>query len=105
MTSYGVILPANHPMKVLTVNQMLEAAMLLKIPEYGHHAQALEIASTALAHSLAKHLQIKVLNDATWEGEEMEGLAADFGPSYENQPCPEILQTLDKGGDWFFLDE
>ena len=78
--------------------------MLLKIPEYHQHTQVLEAASTALAQSLARHLNIELLHNATWEGKDMEGLAADFGPSFDGQPCPEIIDALDQGGDWIYLD-
>ena len=87
-------------MKILDVNNMLDAASDSDMPELEVHRVALEQAATALAQALAKHLHIAVGEDAVYE-QGFGGLCAAFKPAYDGQDCPPEIDDGDPGGDWW----
>lgn len=85
--------------KILDVNNMLDAASDSKMPDLESHINALEYAATNLAHALAKHLRVRLKEDATYQ-QGFAGLCASFGPAKKNQKCPPVLDEHDEGGEW-----
>lgn len=86
-------------MKILNIDDMLEAANQSIMPDLYRHVEAVEKASSDLAEALAKHLKI-CSSDATWEGKEFGGTCATFWPSKKSQKCPQVIDDGDPSGDW-----
>lgn len=86
-------------MKILSIDDMLEAASECELPSYTQHVAAIEEAATLLALALADHLKIGAAA-ATWEGKALSGTCAPFYPLKESDPCPEVIDEGDPGGDW-----
>ena len=84
-------------MKILDVNNMLDAAIESDMP-FEHHVAALEQATTLFAEALAAHLGINS-KAATYEYG-FGGLCACFYPKTADQECPDVIDEGDKGGDW-----
>lgn len=87
-------------MKILNVDDMLEAARDSNLPNYEEHVMKLEAAATALGLNLARHLKIKMRNSARWNGKGFAGLCVAFEPIRKNQKCPEVIHDNDEDGDW-----
>ena len=85
--------------KILSVDDMLEAAMECGMPEYDLHVSALEQTAHELGAALAKHLDLRQ-GETSWEGKAMGGLCASFYPKHKGQACPEAIDNGDPGGDW-----
>jgi hypothetical protein len=90
-------------MKILNIDDMLEAAHDSKMPDFKTHQMAIEGAATSLAYALARHLKIRVGSQAEWEGKHFGGTCAGFkrsdaGP--EDFPCPAVIHEGDPDGDW-----
>lgn len=90
-------------MKILSIDDMLEAAKACELPDYKKHVGALEKAATGLAKSLARHLGINLRHEATWEGKDLEGICATFSARTPNQQCPAVIDAGDRSGDWEFV--
>lgn len=87
-------------MKILTIDQMLEAAHDTELPDYDQQLAALEKQATKLAKSLAKHMGVSVSEGgATYERDGC-GICATFVPKTPGQPCPQAIGDRDTGGDW-----
>ena len=84
--------------KILTIEEMLEAAAASGLPGQAQHAARLEAAAQRLADALARHLHIRA-GDATYEPG-FGGLAAAFYPERDGQPCPPVIHAGDPSGDW-----
>lgn len=85
--------------KILSIDDMLEAANRSSLPSYDQHLDALEKAATALAQALADQYGIRI-GETTWEGKEFGGLCASFYPRHAEQDCPNVIDEGDPGGDW-----
>lgn len=85
--------------KILSIDDMLEAAQQCDLPQYADHVRLLETAATNLANALAAHLHITA-GPATWEGKGFAGLCASFHPKRKKQKCPPVIDDADPGGDW-----
>lgn len=85
-------------MKILDVNNMLDAAHDSGMPAVNAHTESVEAAASLLAAQLAQHLGI-AFETARYE-KGFGGLCACFGPAKEGQPCPEVIHDGDPGGDW-----
>ena len=87
-------------MKILNIDNMLEAAQDSKMPKYDELALAAEDLACRLSGALAAHLKIKVHDQGSWMGEALGGLCASFGPMRKGQKCPAVIEAGDPGGDW-----
>jgi hypothetical protein len=86
-------------MKILAIDDMLEAAHETDMPGYDEHIQRIEAAANGLSKALAAHLGIGS-GPATFEGKALGGTCATFFPLTPDQPCPEMIDEGDEGGDW-----
>lgn len=90
-------------MKILDVNNMLDAAHDSQMEDVEIFTAALEVAAQALAQALAEHLGIETGTEnspkATYQ-QGFGGLCAFFGSANEGQPCPDVIDQGDPGGDW-----
>lgn len=84
--------------KILSIDEMLSAAIDSGMPDAGDFSVAIETIATALAHSLASHLKIET-NFANFQ-RGFGGTCAPFFPAHEGQECPEVIDENDQGGDW-----
>lgn len=87
-------------MKLLNINDMLEAARDSKMPNFDGHKMALEGAADCLANQLAAHLKINKRRSATWREKAFGGLLAAFAPKRQRQKCPKVIEEGDPEGDW-----
>lgn len=85
-------------MKILNIDNMLEAAEDSGMPNLDAAIQEIETAANRLAAHLADHLKIRC-GPSVWE-RDFGGLCATFSPSTPDQPCPEVIDKGDEGGDW-----
>jgi hypothetical protein len=85
--------------KILSIDDMLEAAATCELPGYAEHVSYLEDAAHALAKALANHFDLNQ-GDTTWEGKTKGGLCACFYPKRKGQACPDVIDAGDPGGDW-----
>lgn len=85
--------------KILNIDDMLEIASEIPLPDYEDHKAAIEMAATALARALAKHYGIST-TFADFQGKAFAGTCAPFWGRYDGQPCPEPIDEADEGGDW-----
>ena len=85
-------------MKILDINNMLDAAEESDMPNVEVHVQAMEEAADFLGKALAAHLKIKY-GTATYE-QGFGGLCASFSPAKKKQKCPPVIDEGDPGGDW-----
>ena len=86
--------------KILSIDDMLEAAVKSEMPGTSHYVRDIEQAATRLAYALADHLSIELECEANWEAKDLGGTCASFGPEHKGQPCPEVIHEGDEGGDW-----
>lgn len=86
--------------KILTIDNMLDAAREDKVPGYESFKQQFEALAQELGEALAKHYGIRVTSDAEFQGTEFGGLCVHFGPAFDGQPCPDMIDFGDEGGDW-----
>jgi hypothetical protein len=87
-------------MKLLIIDNMLEAARDSKMPNFEGHKMALEGAADCLANQLATHLKINKRRSAAWRDKAFGGLLAAFGPIQQGQKCPKVIDAGDPEGDW-----
>ena len=85
--------------KILNIDDMLEAARELQIPDYDARVEQAEAAAGAIGASIATALGIH-FEPATWEGKAFGGLCMTFRPAIEGQACPEVIDQGDPSGDW-----
>lgn len=90
--------------KILNTDDMLEAASECNLPEYDAFVMKFELLATELAEALAKHLNIRTIG-ADWEGKAFAGLCAAFYPKTKKQPCPEVIDQGDEGGEWEYREQ
>ncbi len=84
--------------KILDINNMLDAAENSKLPRFKEHLAALEAVAALLANDLAQHLDIVTEPGGYEQG--CGGLCCNFYAKHEGQPCPEVIDEGDVGGDW-----
>lgn len=83
-------------MKTLTLDELVELgrATGMSDAEIRKHVQAIENAMASLAQECAQHLNVEhcmtLLDEA--------GLCASFGPVFDGQSCPDLLNIFDRGG-------
>jgi hypothetical protein len=85
-------------MKILSVDDVLDAASECDLPSLSVHQKILENALQALANDLANHLGIQAEN-AAYEGG-FGGLCVNFRPVSADQACPAEIGDRDTGGEW-----
>ena len=85
-------------MKILSIDNMLEAAQDSNLPDLDAATQEIETAATNLAERLAKHLDINA-GAADYE-RGFGGCCATFSAKTPDQPCPKVIEDGDPGGDW-----
>jgi hypothetical protein len=85
-------------MKILDVNDLLEAAQELPNEIFESLEAALEQATKDLAQALADHHGITLHDVSNQPG--FGGLCATFRPAHEGQPCPPDIDSGDPSGDW-----
>ena len=85
-------------MKILDVNDLLDAAKSVDLPGFDKHLEAIEAAVDALAEDIAAHFQICHVSTAYEPG--FGGLCAEFAPEYEGQECPDEIDEGDPDGEW-----
>lgn len=81
--------------KLLTVDEMLDCARLLDLPERERFQKAIEELGTELAQIIAQRLDVKTGN-ANNEESAFGGTCAPFMPSRKCQPCPYPLNLFDR---------
>lgn len=81
--------------KLLTVDEMLDCAHLLSLPERERFKRAIEEIGTELAQLLAQRLDVKT-GDANNEESALGGTCAPFMPSHNGQLCPYPLDLFDR---------
>lgn len=86
-------------MKILNVNDLLEASACLDDEQIGYHSGQLTLAAEELARAIAQKLGIQCV-DVSDQGSAFGGLCATFRPAFEGQPCPQEIDGLDSGGEW-----
>jgi len=87
-------------MKLLSIDDMLEAAKDSKMPNFEGHKMALEGAADCLANQLATHLKINKRRSARWSEKAFGGLLAAFAPKRQGLKCPKVIDAGDPSGDW-----
>lgn len=85
--------------KILNTDDVLEAVTKDNIPETEILVQTMVEALDMLAAKVAAHYGIEK-GETTWEGKAFGGLCASFYPKTADQPCPEMIDDGDPGGDW-----
>lgn len=85
--------------KLLSLDEMLDCAREMGLPEAALWAGQLESIGSTMAAGIADKLGV-VSSDATAEGVAFAGTCARFSPAYEGQPCPEALEPFDPDADW-----
>ena len=98
-----IFLESHNMSKVLTMEQILEAALAAKMPGAQMYVEIIENMTSLAAKALAGHLSIQA-SDAVWEGPTFGGCAASFGPLTEGDECPFVITHGDPTGDWEMLD-
>lgn len=86
-------------MKILSVNDMLDVAADCRMPNFAAHCGKLEQAAQDFAEVLAEHLGVITGDSANYD-QGCGGLCATFRPARRDQPCPEVIDAGDPGGDW-----
>jgi hypothetical protein len=87
--------------KILTTDEMLEALLLDKAPEFEHCKKMVEDAATAVARVLALHFEVEIgESGATFERLELYGTACSFYAKDAYQLIPKNLAHSEVGGDW-----
>jgi hypothetical protein len=86
-------------MKILNIDEMLEAASESDMPHSGAFIDQFEALAQSLATELAKHLTIAIGSNATFEPG-FGGLCVGFKSEHEGQSCPRCIDRHDEGGDW-----
>lgn len=89
--------------KILTMEQIVEAALAAKMPGARMYVEVLENMTSLAAKALAGHLSIQT-SDAVWAGHVFGGCAASFGPLTEGDECPQVIDHGDPTGEWEMLD-
>ena len=88
-------------MKILNIDNMIQAGYDSDLPGIEAHIMGLEEAASRLGEALAEHLEIRTGSmGATYEGE--SGICMDFLPGSVGQECPECINDGDPCGDWEF---
>ncbi len=77
----------------------MEAVTRDEIPDCDVLMKTVEEALDMLADKVAAHYGVEK-GETTWEGKAFGGLCASFYPKTADQPCPEMLEEGDPGGDW-----
>jgi hypothetical protein len=85
-------------MKILTLEEMMDAAVEEKMPELKQEIRLIEVAAQLFADKLADHLKVRAGFVSYEYG--LGGLAATFRPTTKKQRCPKVIDEKDKGGDW-----
>ncbi|SHG88871.1 hypothetical protein [Bradyrhizobium erythrophlei] len=86
-------------MKVLDINNMLDAATNSKLPGRQRYVDQFEVLANELARALADHLKIALGPDADYQPG-FGGLCANFKPKRKGQKCPKVIDEGDEGGEW-----
>lgn len=86
--------------KILTVDEMLAAAEDSGMPELEKYIGMVEAVASSLQKRLAQHLDI-THGEATYE-RDFGGTCGSFYPKTPDQPCPDVIEAGDEGGDWEF---
>lgn len=89
--------------KILTMEQIVEAALAAKMPGAQMYAEVFENMTSLAAKALADHLSIQA-SEAVWEGPSFGGCAVSFGPLTEGDGCPLVIHHGDPTGEWEILD-
>jgi hypothetical protein len=88
--------------KILSVDNMLEAATEAEMPGAEDYVAKFEKLATELAEALAKHHGIRMSHPASFEPG-FGGLCANFSAAHEGQVCPPSIDDKDEGGDFDFI--
>lgn len=90
--------------KILTIEQIVEAALAAKMPCAQMYVEVLENMTSLAAKALAGHLSVQA-SEAVWEGFSFGGCAVSFGPLTEGDECPQVIDDQDPTGEWEMLDQ
>lgn len=90
--------------KLLNLDEMLDCAKEIGLPDADMWAGQLEAIGSTMAAGIADKLGV-IAGDATAEGVAFAGTCAPFNPAFEGQPCPDDLDRFDPEGDWEVADE
>lgn len=85
--------------KLLNLDEMLDCAKEIGLPDADMWAGQLEAIGSTMAAAIADKLGV-IAGDASPEGVAFAGTCAPFNPAFEGQPCPDALDQFDPGGDW-----
>jgi hypothetical protein len=85
--------------KILSVDDLLEIAQTLNLPNFDELKTRLELAADELAINVAASLGIHS-ESSSWQGKAFAGLTTTFRPSFEGQECPSLIHEADESGDW-----
>ena len=85
--------------KLLNLDEMLDCAREIGLPEADVWAGQLEAIGSTMAACIADKLGV-IAGDASAEGVAFAGTCAPFNPAFDDQPCPEALEMFDPEGDW-----
>lgn len=85
--------------KLLNLDEMLECAKGIGLPDADMWAGQLESIGSTMAAAIADKLGV-IAGDASAEGLAFAGTCAPFNPAFERQPCPDALDQFDPEGDW-----
>lgn len=80
--------------KQLTLDEMLQLACDLALPNYGELRSEVEAVGTKMAAAIAAQLDVES-GAATFEGLAFAGTCAPFYARDKDQPCPPPLQDYD----------
>lgn len=85
--------------KVLSINDLLEIAQTLNLPNFDELRTKIEVATNELAINVAATLGVNA-KESDWHGKAFGGLTTIIHPSYEGQECPQLIHEADIDGDW-----
>lgn len=86
--------------KVLTIDEMLEAAQACNPPRLDSITAAIEGVATILGCALADHLKIDLAREAEAMGIAFGGTCCSFVPRTAGQECPKEILEFDPDCDW-----
>jgi len=85
--------------KILNIDDMLEVAHELELPNYDALVAQAEAAAGEIGAAIATALGIN-FEPASWEGKPFGGLCMTFRPAIQGQECPELIDQSDSSGEW-----
>lgn len=83
---------------LLYTGQIIDALSKSDHPKWDEFESRLRALNDEAARALAAHLQIDTVPDQG--AMEQESFAAVFGPAFEGQPMPDVLEGYDAASEW-----